>query len=217
VFITAQRPDLTRALGLGVASRASFDAAGIGVDDVDRFDFYSCFPSAVQMGAAAVGVPLDDPRGLTVTGGLPFFGGPGNNYVTHSIACLTERLRNGGMGVVTGISWYMTKHSFGIYGSTPPPNGWRFADTSDAQRRIDATALPVTTNADGPAVVEAFTVEHDREAGPVRAPVYAKLTDGSRIVAVPADASLPKALSGRSLVGEKIHVRTGEGGTVYEL
>ena len=30
---------------------------------------------------------------LTVTGGLPFFGGAGNNYVTHSIATMMEKLR----------------------------------------------------------------------------------------------------------------------------
>jgi acetyl-CoA C-acetyltransferase len=217
VYITAQRPDLTRALGLGVAARASFDAAGIGVDDVTRFDFYSCFPSAVQMGAEAVGVGFDDPRGLTVTGGLSFFGGPGNNYMTHSIACMTEALRAGGIGVVTGVSWYMSKHTVGVYGSEPPANGWRFVDTSEGQRRIDGSALEVATDADGTAVVEAFTVEHDRDVGPVRAPLYAKLPDGRRVVAAPADRSIAKALSGRSVVGERVRVRSGEGGTVYEL
>lgn len=217
VYITAERPDLTRAVGLGAAARAAFEASAIGPDDVTHFDFYSCFPAAVQMGAEALDVALDDPRGLTVTGGLPFFGGPGNNYMTHSIACMTEALRSGGIGVVTGISWYMSKHSLGVYSSTPPPNGWRFPDTADVQRRIDGTALEVATSAEGTAVVEAFTVEHDRERGPVRAPVYAKLPDGRRVVAVPADRDLAQALSGRSIVGERIRVRSGEGGTVYEL
>ena len=36
---------------------------------------------------------LDDPRGLTVTGGLPYAGGPGNNYAMHSIAVMMEKLR----------------------------------------------------------------------------------------------------------------------------
>ncbi|MGH2760758.1 MAG: acetyl-CoA acetyltransferase, partial [Actinomycetota bacterium] len=217
VYITAQRPDLTRALGLGVAARAAFEAAGIRVDDVTKFDFYSCFPSAVQMGAEAVGVAFDDPRGLTVTGGLPSFGGPGNNYMTHSIACMTEALRGGGIGVVTGVSWYMSKHTFGVYGAEPPANGWRFVDTTEAQRRIDGSALEVATDADGSAVVEAFTVEHDRDAGPVRAPLYAKLGDGRRVVAAPAERSIAKELSGRSIVGDKVRVRSGEGGTVYEI
>jgi hypothetical protein len=37
----------------------------------------------------------DDTRPLTVTGGLPWFGGPGNNYSTHAIATMME---GGGAG-----------------------------------------------------------------------------------------------------------------------
>lgn len=219
VYLVAHRPDLTRAVGLECASGAAFGAAGIGIDDVAHLDLYSCFPSAVQMGAAAVGIALDDPRGLTVTGGLPFFGGPGNNYMTHSIAVLADTLRAdpGSVGLATGISWYMSKHSIVVASTSPPPNGWVFADTSDAQRRIDGSGLPVTSDAEGPAVVDAFTVEHDRDKGPVRAPLYARLPDGSRVVARPADRDIPQALSGRSIIGEKVRVRSGEGGTVYEL
>ena len=43
------------------------------------------FPSAVEIGCQELGIATDDPRGLTITGGLPYFGGPGNNYVMHSI------------------------------------------------------------------------------------------------------------------------------------
>jgi acetyl-CoA C-acetyltransferase len=218
VYLTIERPDLTRAAGLEAASRAAFAAAGIGPDDVAHFDFYSCFPSAVQIGTAAVGVALDDPRGLTVTGGLPFFGGPGNNYMTHSIATMASKLRGtGAIGVVTGISWYMSKHSIGIYSDEPSPNGWRYAKTKDDQTKIDATALQTAGDASGDAVVDAFTVEHDREHGPVRAPIYATLPDGRRIVAKPADAAIPPKVSGRSIVGETVHVQTAEGVTTYEL
>lgn len=218
-YLVVERPDLTKAAGIEAAAHATLTAASVGVDDVAFFDFYSCFPSAVQMGAAALGVPLDDARGLTVTGGLPSFGGPGNNYMTHSIATMATKLRDApaSIGVTTGVSWYMSKHSIGIYGSEPPPNGWRYASTKDDQARIDATALHTAADADGEAVVDAFTVEHDREHGPVRAPIYATLLDGRRVVAVPADASIPAQLSGRSIVGDTVRVRTGEGGTVYDL
>jgi len=66
----------------------ALDAAGVGIDDVGLIDLYSCFPSAVQIAAASLGLSLDEPGRLTVTGGLPDFGGPGNNYTTHAIACL---------------------------------------------------------------------------------------------------------------------------------
>ena len=66
--------------------------AGRGVDDVAHADLYSCFPSAVQIAAAEIGLGLDRP--LTVTGGLSFAGGPWNNYVTHSIATMAGVLRD---------------------------------------------------------------------------------------------------------------------------
>jgi acetyl-CoA C-acetyltransferase len=42
-----------------------------------------------------------------VTGGLPYFGGPGNDYTTHGIAAMCDRLRagDGTIGVVTGVGW----------------------------------------------------------------------------------------------------------------
>ena len=219
VYLTAQRPDLGRAVGLEEAARASFDAAGITIDDVAHIDIYSCFPSAVQIGAAALGVAVDDPRGLTVTGGLPFFGGPGNNYMTHSIAVIASRVREDPdtIGITTGVSWYMSKHSIGVYSGRPAPNGWRYADTKAAQARIDDTALEVETRPEGHGTVDTFTVEHDRDAGPVRAPVYATLDDGRRVVARPGDTSIPAEISGTNIVGRRVKIHSGEGGTVYEL
>ena len=35
----------------------------------------------------------DDARGVTQTGGLPYHGGPGSNYMTHSMAAMAETLR----------------------------------------------------------------------------------------------------------------------------
>jgi acetyl-CoA C-acetyltransferase len=219
VWFLAQRPRFDRSVAIEAIGRAVFEATGIGIDDVAHVDLYSCFPSAVQLGANALSLPLDDPRGLTVTGGLPYFGGPGNNYVSHSIAMIVDRLRAKptDVGLVTGISWYVTKNAIGIYSGEPAPNGWKSPDLKHVQERIDATALEVDPAPEGIAVVDAFTVEHDRDGGPVRAPLYATLEDGRRVVAVPADADIPRSLSGRSIVGEKVRVRTGEGGTVYEL
>lgn len=219
VWFLAERPHFDRSVAIVELGRAVFEAAGIGIDDIGHIDLYSCFPSAVQMGAEGLGISLDDPRGLTLTGGLPYFGGPGNNYVSHSIAMLVQRLRENQdtIGLVTGISWYMTKNALGIYGSSPPPDGWRVPDLSGAQAMIDLDALEIATAPEGLAIVDGFTVEHDRDSGPARAPLYATLEDGRRVVATPADASIAAELSGRSIVGEKVHVRTEDGKAVYEL
>ena len=89
---SAIAPISTRSPAIRIAGRRALRLAGVGIDDVDLIDVYSCFPSAVQVAANELGLPAGDPsRPLTVTGGLTFAGGPWNNYVTHSIATMAER------------------------------------------------------------------------------------------------------------------------------
>jgi acetyl-CoA C-acetyltransferase len=193
---------------LAAAGHRALEAAGIGLDDIDLVDFYSCFPSAVQLGAEAIGMALDDRRGLTVTGGLPYFGGPGNNYPTHSIATIVEALRHRpGRALITGLGGFVTKHAVGIYGSGPPPSGFRRGATDQDQRRIDAGALPVAlTDAEGAATVEGSSVVYGADGAVETVPVIARLHDGRRVAAVVAADGDLAALAGRSLVGARITV-----------
>ena len=206
VWFPSARGDLGGSPALRAAATAALGAAGLGVDDVGAFDFYSCFPCALEMALEALGLAGDDRRGLTVTGGLPYFGGPGNDYSLHAIATMVEQLRDrGGTGLVTALGWYVTKHSVGLYGAAPPPEGWQLADTDDAQRAIDATALPVAEAAEGPADVVASSVGYGADGQVVAAPVVARLSDGRRIAAAAETGELP-SLAGRNLVGERIWV-----------
>ena len=208
VWFPSQRPDLATSPGISAAAGAALSAASLGIDEVARFDVYSCFPSAVQMGAAALGLRGDDPRGLTVTGGLPYFGGPGNNYSTHAIAAMAESLRGAPpstVGLVTALGWYVTKHSVGLYGSSPPPRGYRRGHTAEDQRRIDASALAVTGDAGegSVATVDAATVVYDRDGAPASAPMIATTGGGVRMVARAAPEILPD-LGGVSLAGSTV-------------
>ncbi len=99
------------------------ERAGVTIDEIAHLDLYSCFPSAVQIAARELGLAIDDPaRPLTVTGGLTFAGGPGNNYASHAIATLMPRLRADpeAYGLATAVGWYLTKHAVGIYSARPP-------------------------------------------------------------------------------------------------
>ncbi len=206
VWFPAARPDPGSSPAIAAAASAALDAAGTGTDDIGAFDLYSCFPCAVQMASAAMGLALDDSRGFTVTGGLPYFGGPGNDYTLHAIATMADRLRrSGGTGLVTGLGWYATKHAVGLYSSAPPAAGWRRGETSAAQAAIDASAVEVCADVVGPAVVVASTVVAGRSGAPAAAPVVAKLDDGRHVAAAAEDEELP-ALAGRNLVGERIVV-----------
>ena len=92
-YAISERAELHRSPAIRIGGARALELAGLGIDDMDYVDLYSCFPSAVQVAAAELGLPVDDPaRPLTVTGGLTFAGGPWNNYVTHSIATMAELL-----------------------------------------------------------------------------------------------------------------------------
>ncbi|MFN8019830.1 MAG: acetyl-CoA acetyltransferase, partial [Acidimicrobiales bacterium] len=177
-WFTSERWSLGAAPAIGIAGRAAFDLAGIGPDDLAHIDVYSCFPSAVQIAADELGLGTDRP--LTVTGGLSFGGGPWNDYVSHSIAAMVDRLRAdaGSLGLVTANGGYLTKHAFGIYSTTPPPQPWRHADL---QPEVDATpSRTLALEVDGPVEVESAVVVHDRESAPERAVVATLLADGRR-------------------------------------
>lgn len=221
VWYPMARPDLGRAPALEVAASAALRAAGIGVDDVSAFDLYSCFPSALQIAAASLGLRLDrreETRPITVTGGLPYFGGPGNNYSTHAVAAMFDLFRsstapagagNGPqIGLVTGVGWYLTKHSVGVYGSAPPPQGFVPIDTSKAQAVIDASGMPYVSAAEevtAEGTVDASTVIYDRDGLPTAAPVVATLDDGRRLVAASSHRGAEDA-AGTFLVGARIRV-----------
>jgi acetyl-CoA C-acetyltransferase len=215
-FPTA-RPDPGRSPAIAAAGRALFESTSVGIDDVSLLDLYSCFPSAVELAADALGLATDDARGLTVTGGLPYFGGPGNNYVTHSIATMTDLLRDAGaagagsspaptLGLVTGLGWFITKHALGLYGTEPPPHGFRRGDTSADQKSIDASAVDVALGVDASevptmATVVAATVLRDQQGATTGAPVIARMLDGRHIAAAPADDDVISAAGEQDVPG----------------
>ncbi|MGB0964338.1 MAG: acetyl-CoA acetyltransferase, partial [Mycobacterium sp.] len=92
-YAIGERAELFASPAIRIAGKRALELARAGIDDMDLVDVYSCFPSAVQIAARELGLPIgDSSRPLTVTGGLTFAGGPWNNYVTHSIATMAQQL-----------------------------------------------------------------------------------------------------------------------------
>jgi acetyl-CoA C-acetyltransferase len=205
--------------------------AGIGADDLAMFDIYSCFPSAVQMGLDALGLKTDDPRPITLTGGLPYAGGPGNNYVMHSVAtmvrCLRESPRD--YGLVTGLGWFATKHSAGVYSARPLEGEWRRTDPSLDQRDLEAMeSPPFVEQADGgDATVETYTVIFNRDGEPEQGIVIGRLSsvaqgpgpaDAPRFFSnTPPDRDLMLAMTREEFVGRRGRVRVEDGRNVFEV
>ncbi len=206
VWAVSARRDLSRSPAMSAGARTLLDACSMSIDDISAFDLYSCFPSAVEIAADAIGASLDDHRGLTTTGGLAYFGGPGSNYSTHAIATMSERLREtAGAGLVTALGWFATKHSMGLYSARPPANGFVAPDTSLLQKAIDATAVEVAPRAEGRATVLAYTVAYAHDGRPSFAPAIARLPDGRHVVAR-AEPDQLEHLPNADLVGREIVV-----------
>lgn len=206
-YAIGERAEFHTSPAIRIGGRRALELAGIGVDDVALVDVYSCFPSAVQVAANELGLPLGAPdRPLTVTGGLTFAGGPWNNYVTHSIATMAERLvaAPGQYGLITANGGYLTKHSFGVYGTEPPPHEFRWEDVqSEVDREPTREAL---VDWSGVGTVETWTTPFDREGAPEKAFLAVRTPDDARVLAVIPDAAGAAATVEEDIAGAKVQV-----------
>ena len=158
----SNRPSFTSSAAIRFAGRATLELAGRTIDEIAHLDVYSCFPSAVQVACRELDISLD--RQLTVYGGLCFAGGPWNNPVGHALATMVDVLRNdaGEFGLVTANGGNIQKHSFGVYSTEPPADGFR---TAHPQFAIDTDVGPTVAAEDhvGPVTIETWTVMHERD------------------------------------------------------
>ncbi|WP_157890671.1 acetyl-CoA acetyltransferase [Mycolicibacterium goodii] len=207
-YAIGERAWLHRSPAIRIAGRRVLELAGTDLDAVEFVDVYSCFPSAVQVAAAELGLPTDDPaRPLTVTGGLTFAGGPWNNYVTHSIATMAERLvaNPGARGLITANGGYLTKHSFGVYGTEPPTHEFRW---QDVQSEVDAEPTRELAVAwSGTGTVESWTTPFSRDGAPQRAFLAVRTPDDARTLAVVTDETQAAATVAEDIAGARVEVR----------
>ena len=206
------RVDLSVSISAKQSVAEALRVAGITMDQVGAFDLYSCFPFPVFAVCDAFGLDADDPRGFTLTGGLPYFGGPGNSYSLHAIAEMVAEMRDrpGGFGLVGANGGVMSKYSVGVYSTTPVD----WAPDRGKALQADIAALPkvaVTRNADGPGVIETYSVRYD---WPERTGVIiGRLdTDGSRFMALATDPDLVSLMTDGDPLGAAILVKSGDDG-----
>lgn len=196
---------------MALVGRRALEMAGLGIDEIDWFDLYSCFPSAVELARDMLGIAEDDPRPITLAGGLPYFGGPGNNYSLHAVCAMAERLRGEPQrkALVTAMGWYVTKHAQGIYSGMPPEREWRRTDSSQDQAELDAMPHPPVVEAPrGPGTVETYTVVFGREGEARFGIVFGRLEDGGRFIAnAEPDPELLRWMTEEEMVGRRAKVR----------
>jgi acetyl-CoA C-acetyltransferase len=211
------RSDLGYQSASVLAVTEALRVAGVGIDDISTFDLYSCFPVPVFTICDGMGLAPDDPRGLTLTGGLPYFGGPGNNYSMHAIAETVSEMRDtpGKFGLVGANGGIMSKYSAGVY-STEPAD-WVADNSAELRREVAARPVtPVTERPDGAATVETYSVRYD---WPERTGIIIGRQDGdgSRFLAMTTDPDLVALMSDGDPLGAPItlrHTDTGNRATL---
>ncbi|MGW3362049.1 acetyl-CoA synthetase [Streptosporangium canum] len=198
----AARPEPGSSPAMAAAARRAFARAGVGLDDLGALDVYSCFAVALRSACAAMGLDPLDGRGLTVTGGLPYAGGPASDYVLHSTAAMAGRLRaEPGHGLVTGVGMHLTKHTYAIWSTEPG------GVLGDGEPVFTAEPVPIVAGYEGPATVAGYTVAHGRDGAAERGVVVADLPGGGRAHAHLRDPGLIAEAESRELVGRKIRLR----------
>lgn len=211
-YYLAEHHDHSRSPAMAAAATEALARAGVGADDVAHLDLYSCFASSVHLALDALGLGPDDPRPFTVTGGLPFAGGPGSTYLGHAVATMARVLRAdpGSYGVVSGVGMHMSKHVWAVYSTRPgavePP------DEAAVQARLDAAGRrAITPTATGPATVVTYTVAHGRDGPPEWGLAICDLPDGSRCYARITDPGLLAEAEATEWVGRPARLAAGDG------
>lgn len=198
-----ERQDLSAYPAAGLAGRRALELAAIGAGDVALFDLYSCFPVAVFNVRDELGIAASDPRPLTVTGGLPFFGGAGNNYSMHAIASMVRALREapGAYGFVGANGGFLSKYSVGVYSARPA--NWTGFDSQALQAQIEGWPTPPPAPEDANSgTVETYTIDYGREAP--QGVVVGRTAAGDRFVAAVEDAALVEQMIAHEPLGAEL-------------
>ncbi len=201
------RASLEQSPAAVAAISTALELAGIGWESVSATDLYSCFAIPVFNLLDAFGLDRDDPRGWTLTGGLPFFGGAGNNYSAHGIAEAVQRCRAApdSYTLVGANGGIMSKYAAGVY-STKPAKWGRSRWKSLPKIKLEFAVLDAH---DGEAVAESFTIQPGK-AGEVATIVA--LVGNARVLANSADPGICAELRGAKVSGRTVRIEEGEKG-----
>ncbi len=211
-----ERADLAESPAIAAAATAAFEQAGVELGEVDLIDLYSCFPSAVQMAMRAIGIEDNDARGVTLTGGLAYAGGPGNSYALHSMCVAVERIRGGegNVALVSSLGMTATKHAISLLGGHAVRSGTQRVGTHRGVKvKLSKEALEgpeVVDCVSGEGHVVSYTIEYGRDGAPIRSMFIVLLDDGRRTV---GNGSLSddevRALTASEGVGRRVFVEAG--------
>ncbi|MFT4810366.1 MAG: acetyl-CoA C-acetyltransferase [Paraglaciecola sp.] len=206
------RPNVGRSVAMAKVIQETLKIADTSVADIDHFDIYSCFPCAVSSACEVLNLPTDGSVSLTQTGGLPFFGGPGNNYSMHGIAEMVNTLRreSDDYGLVTTNGGMLSKHAAGVFSCQPHGVSGKKIDWSTLfLSRFTAEDFPSCSPAVAPqkGKIISYTVIYARNVAN-QCIVIAENENGERFVAQSNEADVIIASQNSPPFGRNISVIT---------
>ena len=202
-----QRPKLYESLGMKhAASSISETAKELGIK-LDAYDLYSCFPAAIKMFSKSL--QLDHQIAKTITGSMPYAGGPLNSFVLHSTVKMIQKIRNMQVsyGLVTGVSGMMTKQSFCIWGKEYKEQ-FIFDDVTD-RAKISEIPVELSDIDEGEGKIIGYTVVEESENIP-KAVLYLEDKKKHRKVVSSREKTLVSLLMEEEWVGKKIRFKDGQ-------
>jgi acetyl-CoA C-acetyltransferase len=196
-----------RCAGFAATSRRALDRAGRRIEDIRHRELYSCFPIAVRLQLRALGVTDDVPP--TVTGGMPFAGGPLNHFSLQALVELAGRLRAdaGGSGYLSAVSGMLTKQGASVWSSADPDRPFAFDDVSEETER-ETPSIEFVENAQGAGTIAAYTVLFTKQA-PAKTVLLVDLDDGRRTLVLDPDPALAALGVREELGGRALRVAGG--------
>ncbi len=186
IWFISEREDIADSPAINACVQDAFQQAEITLGDIGFFDFYSCFPCMPRLYRHVLGIENDDPRPMTLTGGLPYFGGPGSNYAMHSVAEVVNRCRieSNKFGLITSNGWYCTKHSTGVYSSQKPQSKWNRTPPALFQQQLSLPkSLEIDQSPSGSFWVDSYTIWFDRQGEPETGILIGRTESGKRTLA----------------------------------
>lgn len=204
IINVSQRPDLGRSIAAEMAGQRALKIADLTIDEIDFIDLYSCFPSAVNLNIQALNIPVD--RELTVTGAMPYGGGPLNNYCLQATVKLAQLLREnpGSYAIASCVSGMFTKQGYGIWSSAGYRNAFVFDDVSD-ELNEQQQALELIEPQAGTVEIVAATVLFEKNQAQ-KLVIISQYPEGQRSVCYSANADHIAQSLDSNLVGKQAHI-----------
>ena len=202
-----QRPKLYESLGMIYAAK-SINRMMEQLDiRLDAYDLYSCFPAAVKMFSKSLELGSELPK--TITGSMPYAGGPLNSFVIHSTVKMIQKIRalEARHGLVTGVSGMMTKQSFCVWGKEYQEQ-FIFDDVTE-RAKLDEKPVELSNIAEGEGEIIGYTIIEGSEHA-YKAVLYLDDEKKHRKVVSSLDKNFINLLMEEEWVGKKVKFKDGQ-------